>query len=266
MIDIFSKNKKQKAKRTWEIFFHESRDFLYQVIEENDPFKDWDLMKIPDYSLKGEFFKALRVIFGHGEKKLAEQYLKRTLLIAQRFRDENTFEVLKDTPGCAYPMNRGEALRTELFAKAMLGKNIDIEDLQQAARDYLEWCWLDSRSKWTESDEYDALTAVMLYLIAGDKDSAYQALQTIKKSKYYDELFSVLLLVSDKECPTNKQIESLERLLNNISNIIYTQPNGLSGEAAFYPFQIAWIYLQQTCPEKALFSFEEIAGVVRNNQ
>ena len=162
-----------------------------------DPFREWERNSMPEVSVQQEFRGGLYVAYAFGsDHEQAMAFLRRTCQVAQRVIDEDKLT----SPVCQsrFPKNRGTLYRAYTYARAILGRSLDIEALRQSSRDFEEWCKRYEKGEWDSQAQANYLSAVRLSLIAGDIDRARELLKTKRSFKWHNTEHGLWKLLVEK--------------------------------------------------------------------
>ena len=154
----------------------------------------------PEHSLhrvaERQFSRAVEVIVGGGNRQLADRYLDRSVVAADRLMANNRF---MDAPGCSlhFPLNRGMATRVLAYARAMRGEMLDTELLSQASVDFEEtarrYDAVEDPQDNNEQTRYYWVDSIHTALISGNVRRAEDLLESIPEPNSYHVLHFALL-------------------------------------------------------------------------
>jgi len=152
-----------------------------------DLFENWERNRMPGSTAEDELREALPLLYAHHPGPEAKQYLDRCILIVERALAEKKCESKRCRD--SFPLDRGELMRAYCYAKALVGKSLDLQALLQASADIEEWCAEIDRSNWDEIAQQVYLSAVRLALIAEDLPRAKRLMVTRRSFRYHQKEF-----------------------------------------------------------------------------
>jgi hypothetical protein len=137
------------------------------------------------------FSNGLEVLYAGAGHCVADKFLHAAVdmidraIAEDKFRDPRVLEM-------AFPSNRGKGLQVRAYSKAVLGGNLDNDDLLQASRDCEEYWLRFGNSEWDSQTQAHILTAARMALIAGDLKRAKEVLAIKRSMKWHAEEFQLL--------------------------------------------------------------------------
>jgi hypothetical protein len=192
-----------------------------------DRFHNWENNSGPEETAERDLFLGVELLYAQLDPALARQYIERSLTILKRIFDENRCEYLDH----GFPMNRGEALRTAAYARALLGEPLDTASFSQASRDIETHCRGTPPNKlcsWDAVTQTWWLSAVRLSLLAGDVERARNLLQHKKSFKsvklQYDALAALGAAAPPLPIVDPKVREQFEVYFDAVRNPNYQYP------------------------------------------
>jgi hypothetical protein len=153
----------------------------FDTLFSKDIFSDWNTYRQPEKKAEDSLRYALDLRYGKDETGLADKFLERCLVVAERVLAEQRFDagiIQNDGPSMA----RANALEMRALANALLGKGLDVSALCDAATDFVTWAL---HERWDDQSEDAYLHAVRLVLIAGDLSKATELLRIRKRFKWH---------------------------------------------------------------------------------
>jgi hypothetical protein len=149
----------------------------------------------------------LEILYGRGDADLAQRFLERCLLIAERAFAEDKLQ----SPRCrnSFPENRGQLLRVRAYAQAILGGLLEEADLLKASADYEQVTASYPKHKWDDLQEDTYMTVVRLALLASDRERVQRLLTRRRAFRWRPEehdLWTSLLPLNE----TRARDEALE--------------------------------------------------------
>lgn len=153
----------------------------FDTIYSKDIFSHWDTYRQPGKIAEDSLRYALDLRYGKDATGLADKFLERCLLVAERVLAEQTFDV-GTTRNEVPSMAQASLLEVQVLANALLGNGLDVLPLRDAAIDFVTWAL---HERWDDQSEDAYLHGVRLLLIAGDLSKATELLTIRKRFKWY---------------------------------------------------------------------------------
>lgn len=169
--------------RLWFERYERDRDGFAEILTW-DPFKDWQVDRMPEMGVGEELRAGLYIAYARGtDYEQAVAFFRRACQVAQRAIDED--KLTSPHSNSSFPLNRGVLYRAYSYARAILGEQLDVRALAQSSRDFEEWCKGYKKSEWDSQAQANYLSAVRLAIVAGEIDRAQELLKTRKSFTWH---------------------------------------------------------------------------------
>jgi hypothetical protein len=187
---MFWRRKRQSLRSHWESFYSENLVDLEKGLAHEKAWFLWEQSRSPESAAESKFQSAVRILLGSSNRALAERYLQLSLEMIERITRDDRLAGSVD-----FPRNRGQMVRTKVFAESLLGRPWDDALLLAASNDYETDCrdHCPTPSDWHSQMQYYYLVAVHLALLATDVERAHTLLQTPPRPLKYQEEHAELL-------------------------------------------------------------------------
>ncbi len=161
-----------------------------------DHFDNWERNGGPEIKADWHLANALCILYGDGDKRLAEKFFCATIELIDRAFAEDKFHSEFSESGL--PRNQGEGLRVRSYARALMGSGLDTQALLQASEYFVEWTSDWTGADWDSQAQSDYLVAVRMALIAGNIKRASELLKTRRSFKWHAEEHTLLKAITSE--------------------------------------------------------------------
>ena len=174
-------------KQKWINHLERERDYFSTP---PDHFHNWARNSMPEMIAGVYLSNALCALYAGGGIQVAEKFFCATIELIDRAFEEDRFHAKYAEYGL--PKNQGEALRVRAYARALTGNDLNLEDLIQASKYYIEWCSAAKGAEWDSQAQSNYLDSIRMLLIADDLEGARELLKTKRKFKWHTEEHELL--------------------------------------------------------------------------
>ena len=160
-------------------------------------YENWERMSTAETVATDLLTTALDTFYCSAPRELTDKFLNWVIEVVDRALKDG--KVHKTTAHSRFPRNRGEALRSRAFAKALLTGQIDIADAKQALEDLMvnvdqtEVDIANQQHRFEDVEEVKVLTAARLALILGDLDRFEELIPYRRKFTWHQTEYRLLL-------------------------------------------------------------------------
>jgi hypothetical protein len=206
-------------RRLWRELLEKDHADLAEILSHDDLFEDWGRDHMPEVAAEEELHAGLDLLYGDVDPKMANQYLKRCIAVANRALAEDKFRKSRWCKA-GFPENRGQAERVRQYARALLGQHLNTEALLSAADDIVQYFrqhadWPDShtQARW--------LGAVRMTFVAGKPGRALKLVEEAGSLEWHQKEADLLAVIAREAVVAqpvrnDKLLQRLDRIFDKV--------------------------------------------------
>ncbi|MGA2499388.1 MAG: hypothetical protein ABSH20_16735 [Tepidisphaeraceae bacterium] len=221
---------------------------------------------MPEDTAAQELYFGLDLLYGEVDPKMAVQYIKRCIEVADRAFAEDKFRKGRMCME-SFPSNRGLAERVRVYARALLGKKFDAMALRAGAEDIITFF---KKSDDPIDSQMHAfwLAAVRMTLIAGEPSRAKAMIREAPSLKWHQKEADLLADIAQaaieaQPIKDRKLLERLDKLFDKVRSPKWRGSSRVFGEPNEQRLELGLIRYRYFTSKDGTIDWKEVIESIR---